>query len=238
MAVKAKVSDFEDKYKAYAVVTDNGSAYKGPDYDRAVDIGGPRSYAMTTGDIQALYGDTVALQLRKPGGWPANPQIVERPVKLVSLSLSFNQASKLMEEQAKTGQDLVAQAFEKAVQKHRLEPLGEFFIIPTSLLPDTPGEKETVRAATQNETKQHIENHIHQTILTVESADRLLSGVHAVAMLIEAKQPGFIGKNRFIMAGLYLGDTGGAVKNLPLPEQNNAPITQITSELRRLAGPK
>lgn len=245
MAVKATVSDFEDKYKAYFVVTRNGAAYKGPNYGRAVDIGGDVSYALTTGEAQALYGDTVALQVRnrqEGREWPADVQLIKAPVRLVSLSLSFNQVSRLMAEAraAENPRDKVAEAFDAAVRKHHLQPLGQFFIIPSRVLPERTNENESVRDATLDETGRFIEKKPQNIIVTADSAAELLSGTHDFCLLIEKQKPGFTAENRFFLTGLYMGyaEPGERVVNtLPVPAQDRVPISQVTSELRRLLGP-
>ena len=167
-------------------------------------------------------------------------RLIKAPVRLISLSLSFNQVSCLMAEarSAENPRDRVAEAFDAAVRKHGLQPLGQFFIIPSGVLPERTNQDESVRDATLDQTGRFIERKPQNIIVTADSAAGLLSDTHDFCLLIEKQKPGFTAENRFFLTGLYMGYAGErVVKTLPVPVQDRAPISQVTSQLRRLLGP-
>jgi hypothetical protein len=247
MGLKARVSDFKGEYQTYSVLTEDGWAFKGPTYGRAVDTGHglPESsrYVLTAKDLQALYGDTMALRVinsRNKKPWPDKVEVYSESLKMISLRLSFNQVSKLMAEAAKPDNDknpdAVYMAFHAATHGKAdtlpLVPFGRFFILPESALPQHPGQKEFVSTTTVDHALECLDKKPEKVIFTTSHATRLLMAAHELYLTAEAAKPGFVTERMYI-AGLYRDQNRQPV-SFPVANRNEAPITRVTSELCRI----
>lgn len=238
--MKTTVSDFKGQFSAYSVTTDNGNAYKSANYGRAVDIGGPASTVLTTAEAQALYGDSHALKVVNPGRWPGKIRLIQTPIHLVTLSLTFNEIVRMaaslsqkhggvkLDKVPNTGEDKLSRAFAAAAQANGLRPLGQFFVTSRSLL-------ESFTANELPETERGMSDGYMETpneiVATYSHEGEILKDIHIMLLFNEGDFPGYASRNLYHVSGLYLGAPREA--KLPVPAQNKPPLAMLLPELRR-----
>jgi len=238
--MKTFVTDFEGNYKAYSVTTDKGNAYKGKNYGRAVDIGSPLSRVLTTSEAQTLYGDTVALSVVNPDKWPGKVTLLSADVKLVTLSLTFNEVVRLgknfaaqhggakLSEIPNNGEDALSRAFRDCAVENNLVPLGQYFVSSRSLLESfAPGEMPETEKGMSDACMETP----NETIALFTDAGEILKDLQTMLLFNELDFPGYASTNRYYVSGLFAGSTQEA--KLPVAAQDKAPLAMVLPELRR-----
>lgn len=243
--MKTHLSDFEGSFKAYKVNTGNGNAYQPDHYGRDVDIGGASTITLSTQKAQAIYGDSHALTLINPDRWPGKITLHEAPVRLVTLSMTFNEVvqmgaalaarhgGKKLCDITPDGSDKITRLFAEQAQAHGLMPLGQYFVTSRAMLesfvpggkdlPDLEEGMEDLCMETPNE-----------TVGFFKKAETILPDLHCMLLFNEGDFPGYASKNRYYVSGLFAGAFKPA--KLPVEKQTGEAFPRVMAELHRTLG--
>ena len=238
--MKKSVTDFEGQYKAYTVETDNGGAERTNSY--AVDIGGAPDMVFSASEAAGLYGATKGLQVVN-ADWPSNVRIRAHDIKLVTLTVTFNELMRMGAEFSKKhggqkvcqlrgqGGDKISTAFAKIAAEEGLRGLGEFYVTSDKQMQALRGRVPEIDQDGDAVMENPAEN-----ILALSSSEAVLPELHSLVAFNEIDFPGWGSQNKFHITGVFLGQAKDLTEaDFPINSLSGSDghLPRVMQELRR-----